>query len=218
MTPNKGGTCVGGRLAAKHVLLHLHQHLGTAPCKRQPHEFSQPTSPAQGQQLGMGQAMDTPRPETGRPDGTPSAQRPDAQAIPAKAESAALYQARTEKIRLRAFLFRLGIPGIASPACPCRQGDQTAAHLFAECTDIKSRAMRAMGFSTVGEVWEGLSDHRKAPGMARALVKSGWLPQFRVFNEIRLHDGTAAEEESAWARRLLPGQARRRGRRRNPAM
>ena len=35
---------------------------------------------------------------------------------------------------------------------------------LAECTDAKSWAMRAMGFSTKGEVWDGLGDHRKAPG------------------------------------------------------
>ena len=35
--------------------------------------------------------------------------------------------------------------------------------------------------------------------MARVLIDNGWLPQFRVFNELQLHDGTAAEEESAWA-------------------
>ena len=58
--------------------------------------------------------------------------------------------------------------------------------------------MRAMSFlTTKGEVWEGLSDYKKAPGMAHALINSGWLLYFRVFNEIRLHDGTAAEEESA---------------------
>ena len=90
----------------------------------------------------------------------------------AKAEGAALCQARTEKIGLRAFLFRRGVPGIASPACPCGQGDHTAAHLFAGCADIKSRAIRAMGFSTIGDVGEGLSDRRKAPGMARALMNS----------------------------------------------
>ena len=120
-------------------------------------------------------------------------------------------QARREKISLRAFLFRRGVPGIASPAYPCGQGgDQTAAHLFAECTDPKSRAMRATGFSTKGEVWEGLSDHRKAPGMARASIGSGRLLQFSVFIELRLQESTAAEEESAWVRRLLPGQERRR--------
>ena len=85
--------------------------------------------------------------------------------------------------------------------------------------------MRTMGFTTKGEVWKGLSDYKKAPGMARALINSGWLPQYKVFNELRLEDimvaeeeSTVAEEESAWARRLPPGQARRQGRRRNPAL
>ena len=54
-------------------------------------------------------------------------------------------------------------------------------------------------FSTKGEVWEGARD-----GMVRALTGSGWLPQF---NELRLQDGTAAEEESTWARRLSPPPA-----------
>ena len=51
--------------------------------------------------------------------------------------------------------------------------------------------------------------------MARARINSGWLPQFRVFNELRQEDTTAteaettaAEEESAWAWRLPRGQAR----------
>ena len=64
----------------------------------------------------------------------------------AKAEGTPLCQGRTEKIGLRTFLFRSGVPGITSPACPCVQGDQTAAHLFAECTDAKPGAMRAMSF------------------------------------------------------------------------
>ena len=77
--------------------------------------------------------------------------------------------------------------------------------------------MRTMGFLTKGDVAKGLSDYKKAPGMARALINSGWLPQFRVFNELRQEgitateeETTAAEEESAWAWRQ--------GRRRNPAL
>ena len=78
-----------------------------------------------------------------------------------------------EKIGLRAFLFRRGVPGIATPACPCGRGDQTAAHLLTECADEKSRAMRVMAFSTRVEVWRGLSDYKKAPAMARVLVAAG---------------------------------------------
>ena len=74
-----------------------------------------------------------------------------------------------------------------------------------------------MGLLTKGKLWEGLSDYRKAPGMARALISSGWLAQFKVFNEIRLHNGTVGEKECAWARRFPPGQAQGRGGR-NPAV
>ena len=69
--------------------------------------------------------------------------------------------------------------------------------------------MRTMGFLTRGDVAKkGLSDYKKAPGMARAPINSGWLPQVRVFNELSPEDitateeeTTAAKEESAWARR-----------------
>ena len=63
--------------------------------------------------------------------------------------------------------------------------------------------MRIIGFLTKSDVAKGLSDYKKAPGMARALINSGWLPQFRVYNELRLEEfteaeaTTAAEEESA---------------------
>ena len=84
-----------------------------------------------------------------------------------------------------------------------------------------------MGYRSKGAVAKGLSDYKKAPSMARALTSSGWVPQFRVFNELRQEEeeftateaeGTAAEEESAWARRLPPGHPQRQGRRRDPAL
>ena len=143
-----------------------------------------------------------------------------------KAEAAVLCQACTEKIGLHTFLFRRGVPGIASPTCSCGKGDQTVAHLFAECMDPKSRIMQTMNFSTPGAVMKNLSDYKKALEMARALISSCWLPQFRVYNKLRLEEFIEAEatttageeEESAWARCLPPGQARRQGRRRNPAL
>ena len=39
-----------------------------------------------------------------------------------------------------------------------------------------------MGFGTKEEVYNGLSHHETAPGTARPLAHSDWLPQFRVFN------------------------------------
>ena len=112
----------------------------------------------------------------------------------AKAEGSALCQARTEKIGLQRFLFQRKVPGIASPACPCGRGDQTAAHLFVECADRRSRSLRAFGY-VAKEVFHGLSHHDTAPDMARALVQSGWLPQFRVFNGLQ-YTGSDAEGNS----------------------
>ena len=127
-----------------------------------------------------------------------------------KAEGSALCQARTEKIGLQRFLFQRKVPGIASPACPCGRGDQTAAHSFVECADRRSRSLRAFGYVTKEEVFRCLSHHDTAPDMARALVQSGWLPQFRVFNELQ-YTGSGAEGNSyARARRLPPRPERRR--------
>ena len=65
-----------------------------------------------------------------------------------KVEGSALCQARTEKIGLQRFLFQRKVPGIASPACPCGRGDQTAAQLFVECADRRSMSLRAFGYVT----------------------------------------------------------------------
>ena len=65
-----------------------------------------------------------------------------------KVEGSAPCQARTEKIGLPGFLFRRKVPEATSPACPCGRGDQTAAHLFAECTDRRSRSLRAFVYTT----------------------------------------------------------------------
>ena len=102
----------------------------------------------------------------------------------AKAEGSALCQARTEKIDLQAFLLQRKVPGVVSPSCPCWRGDQTAAHLFAECVDGRSRMLRAFGYVTKEGLYRGLSHHDTAPDMAHVLVQSGWLPQLRVFSEL----------------------------------
>ena len=48
--------------------------------------------------------------------------------------------------------------------------------------------------------------------MARTLVQSDWLPQFKVFNELQ-HAGSIVEGNSyAWARRPPPQLERRRRR------
>ena len=92
----------------------------------------------------------------------------------AKAEGSALGQARTEKIGLQRFLFQRKVPGVVSPTCPCGRGDQTAAHLFTKCTDVlRSRSLRAFGYATEKDIYQGISHQDTAPDMARALTQSG---------------------------------------------
>ena len=130
----------------------------------------------------------------------------------AKAEGAALCQARTEKIGLRAFLFKRKVPGVVTPTCQCGRGAQTAAHLFYECADSRSQPLRALGYTSAEGIGRGLSHPDTAPVLARALVQSGWLPQFRVFNQLRQQDEEEAHQEHAWSRRPPPlaGPGRRR--------
>ena len=64
----------------------------------------------------------------------------------AKAEGSALCQARMEKIGSQAFLYRWRVSYrklYTTPICPCGKGDQTAVHLFVECTDERFRDLRA---------------------------------------------------------------------------
>jgi hypothetical protein len=47
-----------------------------------------------------------------------------------KAESSALFQAKTGRIGLRRFLAFLGVPGIKSKKCLCKKGKETAEHVL----------------------------------------------------------------------------------------
>ena len=40
-----------------------------------------------------------------------------------------------------------------------------------------------------------LSNHETAPAVARSIVQSGWLPQFRVFEKLQRRDELAADME-----------------------
>ena len=102
-----------------------------------------------------------------------------------KAYASALCQARTGKIGLREFLFTMRVPSVMTPMCQCGEGEQNVAHLFCDCLHERSTPLRAMGFPTPGTVQRGLRDPETAPRMAKALVRSGWLHDFRVFEELR---------------------------------
>ena len=52
-----------------------------------------------------------------------------------KAESSALFQARTGRIGLRRFLASARVPGIESADCLCGKGQETAEHILLYCDE-----------------------------------------------------------------------------------
>jgi hypothetical protein len=57
-----------------------------------------------------------------------------------KAESSALFQARTGRIGLRLFLTSVRVPGVDSDDCLCEKGKETAEHVLLHCDNAPQRA------------------------------------------------------------------------------
>src|SRR2546429_1046836 len=133
-----------------------------------------------------------------------------------KAESSALIQMRTGKIGLNTFLYYRKVPGYKSPICICGNGPQTPEHLFTNCTDPRSHSLTAMGYTSISEARAGLSNPEKASKMAKSLLRSGWLREFRLSEKLRSEEGLA-DALGGWQRRPPPKRHKRR-RERQPAL
>jgi hypothetical protein len=56
-----------------------------------------------------------------------------------KAESSALFQARTGRIGLWRFLASVRVPGVESDECLCEKGKETAEHVLLHCDNTPQR-------------------------------------------------------------------------------
>ena len=112
-----------------------------------------------------------------------------------KEQSSILFQARTGCIGLRAFLSRMKVPDYEL-TCPCNLGDQTVEHLLLQCQDARSGVLRALGISSLGEAWRALSAPRTASRIANALLGSGWLPEYRIAEAMRLRSLVEEQERA----------------------
>ena len=107
-----------------------------------------------------------------------------------KYESSVLTQARTGAIGLRAFLFRRGVPEVATPLCRCGEAPETAFHVVAECEQLESArgplrdALAPRALRTRRDLASLLEDRRTARIVARWLVSSGRLPEFTLARRI----------------------------------
>ena len=71
-----------------------------------------------------------------------------------KAESSAVFQARTGRIGLRHFLAKARVPGISSPECCCGSGLETAEHVLLHCKNRPSSWPRGARFRKIIETPE----------------------------------------------------------------
>ncbi|KJR80636.1 uncharacterized protein SPSK_10973 [Sporothrix schenckii 1099-18] len=97
-----------------------------------------------------------------------------------KAESSLLTQIRSGHIGLKAYLFRKET--VDSPECHCGGGEETAAHVLLDCTDVPPRPPDWP--STINELQQTLHTGRTARPLLRWLLRSERLPEYRLAREL----------------------------------
>ncbi len=117
-----------------------------------------------------------------------------------KAESSILVQIRTGKLGLRAFLHHRQVPGIDNPNCPHCLKPETAFHVITDCRaedDRRETLTRALGEDPYwwdrARLQEALQDPSQAILIARWLIGTGRLPEYRLATEYE-----TKEREKAW--------------------
>ena len=117
-----------------------------------------------------------------------------------KATSSMLFQLRTGKIGLRAFLHERRVPDVDDPLCQCRQGPETGFHVVAVCP-LEVRRRQSLS-NAIGEdvsqwnphnFWRALSSPGKATKVANWMIRSGRLPQYKLAEELRRRDEAGSD-------------------------
>ena len=120
-----------------------------------------------------------------------------------------MIQIRTGKIGLNAFLYHRKVPGYESPICIYGNGPQTPEHLFINYIDPRSHGLIAIGYTSISEIRAGLSSSETVGKMAKCLLRSGWLREFRLSEKLRLEEGLA-DALVGWHQRPPPERHKRR--------
>jgi hypothetical protein len=89
--------------------------------------------------------------------------------------------------------------------------------LFIECEDRRSAALRAMKYRSVEQVWEALSSPKTVKVLARALIQSGWLGEYRLFLKLDTQEALEAIRAGITMRPPPERHKRKRRSRRPPA-
>jgi len=96
-----------------------------------------------------------------------------------KAESTALFQARTGRIGLRRFLASARVPGIESGDCLCGKGRETAEHMLLYCDNRPT-----VNWSRGAQFQKLVSEPESGALVARQLIQSGRLGQFSLASRL----------------------------------
>ena len=95
-----------------------------------------------------------------------------------KACAAILIQLRSGKVALASYLHQ--IKKAESPACDCRQGNQTVTHVIEECPLLRTQRRRVLGRAVIRSAYDVLSDPTTAKKSAYFMLETGLLDQFRA--------------------------------------
>jgi hypothetical protein len=101
------------------------------------------------------------------------------------------------------------------PICPCGEAPQTAEHLFL-CQDEKSRELRRLGYRSEREVRQAFREPKMAKKLAREILRSGWLQEYRAAQRLAQEDAMEALRVGIQVEEERPQPTRRRRRRRRP--
>jgi hypothetical protein len=125
------------------------------------------------------QASTTSRPESIAARGEPDQSSLKLYSQLKKAESSALFQARTGRIGLRRFLASARVPGIESGECLCGKGRETAEHVLLFCDNRPDNTWsRGTRFQKL------VSEPTSGAQVARQLIQSGRLGQFSLASRL----------------------------------
>jgi len=118
-----------------------------------------------------------------------------------KAESSLLVQMRTGVIGLKAFLFRIGTRGVATPYCACGTGKETVEHLVIWCpSPLGPRPWITAGIRSKRDLHKALHGGENGNDMLQARAIVGWLlgsgilPEYRLAAKLQLELGDPEDQ------------------------
>jgi hypothetical protein len=98
-----------------------------------------------------------------------------------KPHAAILVQARSGKIGLKSYLYK--IKRADSPNCECDRAEQTVNHIIEECPLFRTTRKELLGRVVIRNAIEVMEDPKRAKLAVQLLLRTGLLDQFRIVRQ-----------------------------------